>query len=225
MNTFDQVPLHPSDFAENPEDRCPVLLLLDTSLSMQGAKIDALNQGLQQLHAELLEDKLAAKRVEIGIVGFGPVRVVSDFQSVNQALMPTLVAEGNTPMGAAIAMGLELLKTRKATIRSHGLNVYRPWVFMITDGESTDAIDQARDLIREGEASKAFMFYAVGVGEFNMEALRSLCVREPLRLRGLMFKEFFSWLSSSLSAVSQSRPGDQVALANPTAPNGWGVAG
>ncbi|MBK9496573.1 MAG: VWA domain-containing protein [Xanthomonadales bacterium] len=136
MNTFDQVPLHPSDFAENPEDRCPVLLLLDTSLSMQGAKIDALNQGLQQLHAELLEDKLAAKRVEIGIVGFGPVRVVSDFQSVNQALMPTLVAEGNTPMGAAIAMGLELLKTRKATIRSHGLNVYRPWVFMITDGES-----------------------------------------------------------------------------------------
>lgn len=225
MSTFDQVPLLQSDFADNPEDRCPVLLLLDTSVSMQGAKIDALNQGLQQLHSELLEDKLAAKRVEIAIVGFGPVRVVSDFQSVNHALMPTLVAEGNTPMGSGIALGLELLKNRKSTIRSHGLNVYRPWVFMITDGESTDALDQARALIHEGEASKAFMFYAVGVGDFNMEALRSLCVREPLRLKGLMFREFFAWLSSSLSAVSHSRPGDQVPLTNPTAPSGWGVAG
>jgi uncharacterized protein with von Willebrand factor type A (vWA) domain len=33
------------EFAENPEPRCPCVLLLDTSGSMQGAAINALNQG------------------------------------------------------------------------------------------------------------------------------------------------------------------------------------
>ena len=32
-------------FADNPEPRCPVILLLDTSASMQGGPITELNEG------------------------------------------------------------------------------------------------------------------------------------------------------------------------------------
>jgi len=35
------------EFAENPEPRCPCVLLLDTSGSMSGEKIASLNAGLQ----------------------------------------------------------------------------------------------------------------------------------------------------------------------------------
>jgi uncharacterized protein with von Willebrand factor type A (vWA) domain len=44
----DQKPFGTSDFALNPEPRCPCLLLLDTSGSMEGAPIAELNgaQGL-----------------------------------------------------------------------------------------------------------------------------------------------------------------------------------
>ena len=48
-------------FAENPEDRCPVLLLLDNSSSMRGSLIDELNAGLQIFCDELFADPLAAK--------------------------------------------------------------------------------------------------------------------------------------------------------------------
>ena len=36
-------------FADNPDPRCPVVLLLDTSASMLGEPIRELNQGVQTL--------------------------------------------------------------------------------------------------------------------------------------------------------------------------------
>jgi hypothetical protein len=47
------------EFVENPESRCPVVLLLDTSRSMAGKPIEALTEGLRTLRAKLLRDPLA----------------------------------------------------------------------------------------------------------------------------------------------------------------------
>ena len=70
----EQISFGTTEFADNPEPRCPCLLLLDVSGSMGGQPITELNAGLTTFQNELVSDQLAMKRVEVGIITFGPVR-------------------------------------------------------------------------------------------------------------------------------------------------------
>lgn len=215
---FDQIPFGAAEFADNPEPRCPCLLLLDTSHSMQGAPIAELNRGLVAFKDELAADTLAMKRVEVAVVTFGPVSVHSDFQTPDLFRPTHLSTTGMTPMGEAIERGLEMLSQRKSAYKANGISYYRPWVFLITDGAPTDSYARATQLVKEGEASKAFSFFAVGVQGANMDILAQISSRAPVRLDGLKFRELFAWLSASLSNVSKSQVGDAVPL---QPPSGW----
>lgn len=211
------------EFAENPEPRCPCVLLLDTSGSMQGAAIEALNQGLLSLKDELMKNSIAARRVEIAIVTFDShINVVQDFVTADQFNPPILTAQGLTSMGAGIHKALDMVQERKSLYRANGIAYYRPWVFMITDGEPQGELDhlveQAALRLQGDEVNKRVAFFSVGVENANMTRLNQIAVRTPLKLKGLNFIEMFVWLSASMSAVSHSQIDEQVALP----PIGWG---
>ncbi|HFF1288816.1 TPA: VWA domain-containing protein [Escherichia coli] len=214
----EQITFATSDFASNPEPRCPCILLLDVSGSMSGRPINELNTGLVTFRDELLADSLALKRVELGIVTFGPVHVEQPFTSAANFLPPILFAQGDTPMGAAITKALDMVEERKREYRANGISYYRPWIFLITDGAPTDEWQAAANKVFRGEEDKRFAFFSIGVQGADMKTLAQISVRQPLPLQGLQFRELFSWLSSSLRSVSRSTPGTEVVL---EAPKGW----
>lgn len=236
------------ELATNPEPRCACVLLVDVSGSMAEivanvgedlghsvqqdgqtyravsggtSRIDLVNEGLRIYQADLTSDSLAAQRVEVSVITFGgSVQTVSDFASAQQFSPPTLTANGDTPMGAAILRAIEAIADRKRQYKQNALHYYRPWIFMITDGGPTDAWKEAAARVHEGEKRKEFAFFAIGVEGANFEILRQISVRDPVRLKNNDFKKMFQWLSQSQRSVSHSNPGqeDQVKL---SAPTGW----
>jgi uncharacterized protein YegL len=207
--------------AENPDPRAPCLLLLDTSSSMSGEPIRALNEGLQTFYHDVMKDELARRRVELAIISFGSggVRQVQDFVTVDDWTPQALKAGDSTPMGEALRMGLELLRDRKAAYKQAGLQYFRPWVFLITDGEPTDPWEDAAKQLQAEDAAKGLVFFAVGVEKANLAKLSQIAPlnRPPLKLKGLTFADLFLWLSQSQQRVSHSKVGDQLALP----PIGW----
>jgi len=218
---FGQNSVNANTFAANPENRCPILLLLDTSYSMDGAPIDELNQALRQFAQDLQADSLAAKRAEVAIVTFGPVQTVCDFVSADSFYPPTLPCTGDTPLGAALLHAINMIAQRKALYKANGVMYYRPKIFLLTDGAPTDDWQEAAEAIKGGEVTKDFSFYPIAVQGADMAVLQAISTITPLRLKGLQFREMFAWLSSSISAVSRSMPGDEVELQNPASPDGW----
>jgi len=206
------------EFAENPEPRCACALLLDTSGSMSGAPIDALNQGLIVFKQQLAKDPQASKRVEIAVISFADdVTDIQDFVTVDAFDPPTLSAGGGTSMGAGIIRALDMIEARKQLYKKNGVTYYRPWVFMITDGEPTDSIETASQRIGDAETKKKVAFFPVGVEGANMGVLKQVSVRSPVKLKGLDFSAMFVWLSQSMGGVSRSRTDEMVALP----PAGW----
>lgn len=211
------------EFVENPENRCPVVLLLDTSGSMSGEPIEALNQGLITFKETVQEDEQAALRLEVAIVGFGPVRLVQDFVTIDQFSPPQLQARGLTPMGEAIEYALDLLESRKATYRTNGIQYYRPWIFLITDGAPNPESpwQNAAQAVKDAEDKRKLCFFGVGVQGADMETLRQItpAVRPPMLLSGLDFRSMFVWLSDSMKRVSSSTVGGEMVALPPV---GWG---
>jgi len=212
------------EFADNPQPRSACVLLLDVSSSMSGRPIDELNAGLRLFEEEVKKDELASLRTEIAIVTFdSDVNVVQDFVTVDEFTAPTLRTGGTTALGAGLREAVSMVRDRKQVYRDNGVNYYRPSIFLITDGAPTDANWAAAvsDAHAE-EHDKGVTLYVIGVEGANFSILQQISPagRPPLQLQGLKFREFFKWLSSSQVRVSQSNPGDQVAL---PAVDGWAV--
>ncbi|NVZ08212.1 VWA domain-containing protein [Allochromatium humboldtianum] len=210
-----------ADLIENPVARCACMLVLDVSSSMDGEPIRELNDGVQRFIAEIQEDEFASQAIELGIVTFGsrvnvtlpitPAHLITDVRP--------LEADGMTPMGEAVAQSMQALAARKAEYRQTGTSYYQPWLVLMSDGAPNDDWRATAVQCRSLSAERKLVVLPVGVGEgADLAILGQFSHRPAMPIAGLRFREFFQWLSASMSRVSQSTPGTGVNLP-PT--SGW----
>ena len=108
------------------------------------------------------------------------------------------------------------MKKRKNEYKNNGVDYYQPWLVLMTDGYPDISSELTRAIQRTVEManSKKLSIFPIAIGDSaDMNCLAKFSPkRSPLKLQGLKFREFFEWLSQSVSRTSQSIPGESVPL-------------
>ena len=125
---------HEAEFEHNAEERCAVVLVLDTSNSMKGEPIELLNEAVKQFHRNLTDDPLIAIKVDIGMVTFNHNMIYTDFVNATEFNPPVMHASGGTKLSFALSVALDMVTKRKDVYRINGISYHRPWIVLITDG-------------------------------------------------------------------------------------------
>ena len=209
-----------AQFANNPEPRCPCVLLLDVSWSMEGARLQALRSAVAEFKTKICEDTLTSVRAEIAVVAFSEkTQVVQDFVIAKDFQPPELRNADGTKIGNALIKGLDMVEARKGTYRENGINYYRPIIILITDGypeHDTDAeIAEATRRVRQAEEGRHAAIFSFGIDEdSDIERLNKIMSpsRPAVGIKHADLNGLFEWLSNSIAAVSTSQPGDRIKL-------------
>lgn len=200
----------------NYEQKCPVVLLLDTSGSMSSeGRIDELNKALNVFKDEILKDEVCSTRLEVAVITFDDEAALKrDFDLLlPEQEMPVLSPGGTTNLVDGMTLSMQKLEERKAWYKSNGLQYYRPYIVLFTDGAPTNTAEEIEDLdrrIQENFDAKKFVFLPFGVGEADMQMLAKLAAQtQDQRLKDVAvafklkdvkkFADVFKFVSASLS--------------------------
>ncbi|PDW00655.1 VWA domain-containing protein [Candidatus Chloroploca asiatica] len=142
MTMQSNVPEWASVMPAGGERHLPIYLLLDTSASMNGAPIQAVQAGLEQFQQETASDPFARDVVRVGVITFN-----SDVQMIAGGLVPIssfqppqLVASGVTRIDLAFHRLVESMdRDVMRAVKGGQKGDWKPGVFILTDGYPTDA--------------------------------------------------------------------------------------
>lgn len=208
------------EFTASSARPLPVLLLADVSGSMStNGKIDALNDAVQEMLESFRGEDDSRAELHVSVVTFG-----KDGAKVHQPLAPAakvqwtrMTAAGGTPMGAAFDAATGMIEDH-AQIPSRA---YRPTIILVSDGQPTDEWQAPlKRLLGAERASKAARF-AMGIGDDADEAMLSAFLATPeARVyrahEARQIKQFFRWVTMSVTQRSRNANPDSVIAAEPT---------
>lgn len=187
--------------------RLPVFLVIDVSESMAGDNLRSLQEGIERLIKTLRTDPYALETAYLSVIAFaGRPKTLTPLVELLAFYPPRLPIGSGTSIGSALEhlMGEIDRNVKRSTPEQKG--DFKPLVFLMTDGKSTDDISAAQARWKRDYATRANLV-AIGIGPYA--ALEGLSSISPnvLRIENATeqdFKKFIDWVSASVSTQSRS---------------------
>jgi len=197
----------PKQFTAPTAKPLPVILLLDVSGSMSGAKIQNLNAAVRDMLATFRDTETSEIEIHIAVITFGAeVTLLQPLASASDIAWNDLSAGGMTPLGTALKMAKAMIED-KSVVPSRA---YRPTVVLVSDGQPNDDWEQPlTDFIKSGRSSNCDrMAMAIGadadeevLGRFIEETENPLFYAENAK----QLQDFFKFVTMSVTIRTQSK--------------------
>ena len=184
--------------------RLPVYLLLDTSGSMMGEPIAAVETGVQTLVGALRQDPYALETAYLSVITFDSnAKQIVPLTELTAFQMPSIQASGLTALGDALKLLANKIDNEVAKTTTDTKGDWKPLVFLMTDGGPTDDWKKGLDEFRK---RKTGMVVACAAGQSaDIKVLKQIteCVVQLDTADSSTIKAFFKWVSASVSTGSQ----------------------
>ncbi len=201
--------------------RLPVYFLLDTSGSMYGEPIQALNNALSGMINTLRADAQALDSLWISIITFD--RVVNEIVPLTELAafqLPEITCPQSGPTHTGMALEM-LSKKVPAEIKKGNENQkgdWKPLLFLFTDGKPSDMM-LYREMIPKVKMLNFGAIVCCAAGNLADDSLLKELTNDVVHLDtadSATLKQFFKWVSETIEQGSKSQgTGEHVPLPPP----------
>ena len=202
----------PSKYTVAKAKPLPVVLLLDTSSSMNSggeqSKIAELDSAVRDMIKDFAHEEQLETEIQVSVITFGydGVKLALPYTNASKVEMKKLEAQGNTPMGTALRMAKDMIEDKETTPS----RAYRPLVILCSDGAPNDDWEAPMDnFIKDGRSSKCDRM-AMAIGSDANEAVLKRFIEgteNPLFYAkdASSMHKFFKFVTMSVATRSHSQ--------------------
>ena len=202
----------PSKYTVAKAKPLPVVLLLDTSSSMNAggeqSKIAELDSAVRDMIKDFAHEEQLETEIQVSVITFGydGVKLALPYTNASKVEMKKLEAQGNTPMGTALRMAKDMIEDKETTPS----RAYRPLVILCSDGAPNDDWQEPMNqFIKEGRSSKCDRM-AMAIGSDANEAVLKRFIEgteNPLFYAkdASSMHKFFKFVTMSVATRSHSQ--------------------
>ena len=183
--------------------RLPVYILIDTSTSMRGEPIIAVELGLKALMESLNRDPYALETVCLSIITYNSqAEQILPLTEVYKTRIPELTAKGRSALGEALELLCEKVKKEVHKNTPEAKGDWKPLLFVLSDGGYSGPI--AKPISEFKKLQFGFVVACAAGSKSKIDVLRKITpnVIQISSTDTINIKAYFKWISSSISTTS-----------------------
>lgn len=197
-------------------------ICIDTSGSMRGEPIEAVNAGLQALMTSLRQNPYALESVHLNITTFdSQIKTVLPMTPLEQVVLPEIVCpeSGATFLGGVLEEVAQAVQRDRIVGNANQKGDWRPMLIVLTDGKPTDLLVYSEVIPKIKQLGFGNIVACAAGPKADANYLKQLtdCVVSLDTMDANSFAKFFQWVSSTVTqtSISAGSPTQSITLPPP----------